>query len=78
MPSSSGFGRSAALFDSTDYPIQPDFIAAPVEVLYQANNIGPLFAQGSTSAPHSMPRVKRSSISGRCLATGSSWCASIA
>ena len=45
-----GLTRQAALFDSADYPIQPDFISQPVEVLYQANNIGPLFAQGSTNS----------------------------
>jgi len=45
-----GDGLKAALFDSTDFPIQPDFIATPVEVLYQPNNIGPLFAQGTTNS----------------------------
>jgi HK97 family phage major capsid protein len=40
----------SALFDSADYPIQPDFIAQPVETLYQANNIGPLMAQGTTNS----------------------------
>jgi HK97 family phage major capsid protein len=40
----------AALFQSSDYPVQPEFIPTPVETLYQANNIGPLFAQGTTSS----------------------------
>ena len=45
-----GIMLRSALFDSADFPIQPDFIAAPVETLYQPNNIGPLFAQGSTNS----------------------------
>lgn len=46
-----GDGRmQATLFQSTDYPIQPEFLAQPIETLYQANNIGPLFAQGTTGA----------------------------
>lgn len=46
-----GMALRAALFQSTDYPIQPEFIAQPVETLYQPNNIGPLMAQGTTNAP---------------------------
>jgi HK97 family phage major capsid protein len=53
-PRHQGIGETpalqSALFQSTDYPIQPEFIPTPVETLYQANNIGPLFAQGTTSA----------------------------
>ena len=45
-----GFALRATLFDSTAYPIQPDFIAQPVETLYQPNNIGPRFAQGTTNS----------------------------
>lgn len=45
-----GMNLEATLFQSTDYPIQPQFIAQPVETLYQANNIGPLFAQGTTDS----------------------------
>lgn len=45
-----GFALQAALFDSADYPIQPEFIAQPVETLYQPNNIGPLMAQGTTNS----------------------------
>lgn len=45
-----GFALRSALFDSADFPIQPDFIAQPVETLYQPNNIGPLFAQGTTNS----------------------------
>jgi HK97 family phage major capsid protein len=41
----------ATLLDSTGYPIQPQFIPEPVSVLYQKANIGPLFAQGTTSLP---------------------------
>lgn len=40
----------AALFDTTDYPSIEDFRPAPVDELYQPNNIGPLMAQGTTSA----------------------------
>lgn len=47
---SDGFQLSAALFQSTDYPIQPEFLAQPIETLYQPNNIGPLFAQGTTAS----------------------------
>lgn len=46
-----GLALKAALFDSADYPIQPEFLAAPIEILYQPNNIGPLFAQGTTDKP---------------------------
>ena len=45
-----GFALQATLFDSPDYPIQPEFIAQPVETLYQPNNIGPLMAQGTTNS----------------------------
>lgn len=48
---SEGLTLKAALFDSPDYPIQPQFLAQPIETLYQPNNIGPLFAQGTTNAP---------------------------
>jgi HK97 family phage major capsid protein len=41
----------AALFDSTGFPSRPDFRDdALVPTLYQANNIGPLMAQGSTNS----------------------------
>lgn len=50
VPSQGVLDMQSALFQSTDYPIQPQFLAQPVETLYQANNIGPLFAQGSTQA----------------------------
>lgn len=40
----------AALFDTTDFPSQADFRPDPIETLYQANNIGPLMAQGTTDA----------------------------
>jgi HK97 family phage major capsid protein len=41
----------AALFDSTGFPSRPDFRDdALVPTLYQANNIGPLMAQGSTDS----------------------------
>jgi HK97 family phage major capsid protein len=50
-PGSGGGGMQAALFDSTGYPIQPQFLAPPIETLYQANNIGPLFSQGTTNLP---------------------------
>jgi HK97 family phage major capsid protein len=39
----------ATLFDTTGYPSQPQFLPTPIEVLYQGNNIGPLFAQGTTN-----------------------------
>jgi HK97 family phage major capsid protein len=45
-----GAQLNATLFQSTDYPIQPQFISQPVETLYQPNNIGPLFAQGTTDS----------------------------
>jgi HK97 family phage major capsid protein len=41
----------ATLFDSSGYPIQPQFLPTPIETLYQANSIGPLFAQGTTTLP---------------------------
>lgn len=44
-------GMRSALFDSADYPIQPEFRAEPIEVLFQPNNIGPLMAQGTTTGP---------------------------
>lgn len=40
----------AALFDTTDFPSTEDFRPAPIDELYQPNNIGPLMAQGTTSA----------------------------
>lgn len=40
----------AATFDTTDFPSPPEFRPDPVGVLYQPNNIGPLMAQGTTSA----------------------------
>jgi HK97 family phage major capsid protein len=46
-----GLALRSALFDSADYPIQPEFLAQPIETLYQPNNIGPLFAQGTTDKP---------------------------
>jgi HK97 family phage major capsid protein len=45
-----GSGMRAALYDSTDFPIQPDFRPAPVDTLFQQNNIGPLMPQGSTNS----------------------------
>lgn len=41
---------SAALFDTADYPSVPERRPAPVDVLYQPNSIGPLMAQGTTTA----------------------------
>lgn len=38
-----------ALFDSGDFPTQPDFLAVPVSKLFQPNNIASLMAQGTTS-----------------------------
>lgn len=43
--------RSAALFQSSGYPIQPEFLADPIATLFQPNNIGSLMAQGTTSLP---------------------------
>ena len=43
-----GVRLSAALFDMGDFPTEPSVITTPVETLYGANNIGPLFAQGTT------------------------------
>lgn len=41
----------ATLFDSTGFPSRPDFRDDKlVQTLYQANNIGPLMAQGSTDS----------------------------
>lgn len=41
----------ATLFQSSGYPIQPQFLPTPIPTLFQANNIGPLFAQGTTTLP---------------------------
>src|SRR4051794_34059841 len=40
----------AALFPSTNFPIQPDFRGTPYQVLFQQNNIGPLMPQGTTTS----------------------------
>jgi HK97 family phage major capsid protein len=40
----------AALFDSADFPSQPQFLPTPVDTLFQQNNIGPLMPQGTTNA----------------------------
>jgi HK97 family phage major capsid protein len=40
----------AAIFPSSNFPIQPDFRATPYEVLFQQNNIGPLMPQGTTTS----------------------------
>jgi HK97 family phage major capsid protein len=53
-PGYKGIGErvsTKALFDSSGYPIQPDFRPEPILELFQPNNIGPLMAQGSTSLP---------------------------
>lgn len=53
-PGYKGIGErvsTKALFDSTGYPIAPDFRPEPILELFQQNNIGPLMAQGSTNAP---------------------------
>lgn len=39
-----------ALFSTADYPSPADFLAEPVEELFQENNIGPMLAQFSTNA----------------------------
>lgn len=39
-----------ALFSTADYPSPSDFLAQPVEELFQENNIGPMLAQFTTSA----------------------------
>lgn len=57
LPGYEGIGEmpnmrpQATLFDSSGYPIQPQFLPTPIETLYQANSIGPLFAQGTTTLP---------------------------
>jgi HK97 family phage major capsid protein len=61
LPMSSLFGQNfqgigeiptieAALFDSTGFPTRQDILPLPVETLYQANNIGPLMPQGTTTS----------------------------
>lgn len=42
--------RQAALFQSSAFPIQADFREAPVDVLFDQNNIGPLMPQGTTNS----------------------------
>jgi HK97 family phage major capsid protein len=43
--------RQAALFQTSGYPIQPEFLPDPIPTLFQPNNIGQLMAQGTTSLP---------------------------
>jgi HK97 family phage major capsid protein len=38
------------LFDSSGFPTRRDFIAQPIETLYQENNIAPLMPQGTTDS----------------------------
>lgn len=54
MPGYRGIGETpvieAALFQTTAFPSQPQFMPTPIQTLYQPSNIGPLMAQGTTTS----------------------------